>query len=87
MDDISLDQSYGTLLGYTEDDLHHYFGDWLDRAVDVLKLPNRQVLVDQMRRMYDRFCFDRAASTHVYSPWSVLNFLNNPEEGLIQSVQ
>ncbi len=80
--DISLDPAYGTLLGYTEEELHHYFGQWIDKAVGVLGTSSRQELIDRMRVMYDGFCFDLFASTHVFCPWSVLSFLNRPDLGL-----
>ena len=32
--------------------------------------------MDELRRHYDGYCFDKKASTHVYQPWSVLQFLN-----------
>jgi hypothetical protein len=39
-------------------------------------------LMDAMRSHYDGYCFDEQAATHVYSPWSTLNFLKNPERNL-----
>ena len=34
-----------------------------------------------MRIWYDGFSFDEKAATHVYCPWSVLNFLKKPARG------
>ena len=34
-----------------------------------------------LRENYDGFCFDSKGQTHVYCPWSVLNFLTSPHLG------
>lgn len=78
--DISLDPEYGTLLGYTEEELKYYFQDYIDFAAHIHECSPTELL-DKMREMYDGYCFDSAASTHVYTPWSVLNFLDEPQKG------
>jgi len=40
-----------------------------------------QQILEQLREKYDGFSFDMDVSSHVYCPWSVLNFLNYPELG------
>ena len=78
--DVSLRPEYGTLLGYSEDDIRKSFADYLDRAAKELKLSNDEVL-DRMRENYDGYCFDQNVSTHVFAPWSVLKFLDAPNLG------
>ena len=68
IEDISLDEKFGELLGYTEEEIAKYFEAYLQKA---------QLLV-KLREQYDGFSFDRKAATHVYCPWSVLNFLKRP---------
>ena len=80
LQDITLDVQYGTLLGYTEEEIVRCFASYLDRAAQALELP-RDGLASQLREQYDGFSFDRQAKTHVYCPWSVLNFLAKPSEG------
>ena len=80
MQDISLDADYGTLLGYTEEEIKHYFAAYLSKAADALSI-NEGQLVDQLRKNYNGFCFDEEASTSVYCTCSVLNFLNRPKKG------
>ncbi len=80
--DISAYPRYGTLLGYTEEELQASFGAYLQQAAERLQL-TRAKLLSQMREMYDGFCFDMQASSHVYVPWSVLQFLAYPENGLL----
>lgn len=80
--DISLDSKYSTLLGLTENEIEAYFERHLVRAEKELGL-NRTELLHLLKEHYDGFCFDRAAESHVYCPWSVLSFLQNPREGFL----
>ncbi len=88
--DISLNPEYGELLGYTKEEIEKYFPDYLANALiqinDALRQDHKdtysseslmQALVDH----YDGFCFDEKVSTHVFAPWSVLNFLSYPADG------
>lgn len=78
--DISLDADFGTLLGYTEEEIQQYFGSYLERAQEVLGLSYDELLTE-LRKNYDGFCFDEETSSHVYAPWSVLNLLSRPRKG------
>ena len=71
---------FGTLLGYTQEEIIENFSEYLTSAAQKLKV-SEQDLLDQLKLHYDGFCFDSSAKTHVYCPWSVLNFLNYPELG------
>lgn len=78
--DLSLNPHYGTLLGYSEADIRHYFSGYLNRASQQLNLSEDEVL-DRMRDNYDGYCFDQKVSTHVYAPWSVMKFFDAPDLG------
>ena len=80
LQDISLDFQYGTLLGYTEEEITRYFSAYIDLAKDSLGLTEEK-LIDRLGEQYDGFSFDRRAQTHVYCAWSVLNFFAKPAEG------
>lgn len=80
LDDITMRKSYGTLLGYTEDELRFYFSPYIERAANALGLTYEQC-ISKMKTHYDGFCFDSHAATHVFSPWSVLKFLGNLDDG------
>lgn len=80
LQDISLDVQYGPLLGYTEVEIFDSFSSYLDRAAEVLHL-SKEDLLSRLREQYGGFSFDHRALTHVYCPWSVLNFLAKPVEG------
>ncbi len=77
---ISLDPRYGTLLGFTEEDIENTFGPHLDFAAQTLGISRAEVM-SRLLENYDGFTFDDEADTHVCSPWSVLNFLDGPHRG------
>lgn len=78
--DISLNPVFGTLLGYTEEEIIRDFGEYLEDASRCLGISASELL-DRLRNQYDGFCFDSKAETHVYCPWSVLNFFKYPQLG------
>jgi hypothetical protein len=71
LNDLSLDEEFGTLLGYTEKELVDNFDDYLKDGAAKLKISVKE-LVEQMKNYYNGFCFDGVH--RVYSPFSVLNF-------------
>lgn len=79
-DDISLNPDYGTLLGYTEQEILINFSEHLNQACHILNLTQNELL-NELRKYYNGFCFDELACTHVFCPWSVLKFLSNPKLG------
>ncbi len=82
LNNISWDQKYADLLGYTREELIVYFDAHLKEATNILGL-SREELLNEMARYYDGFCFEKTAKTHVFAPWSVLNFLTKPKEGFV----
>lgn len=78
--DLSMSPTYGTLLGYTEDELQKYFGKHIEYASKVLGISQAECL-QRLKEYYDGFCFDHQASTHVFVPWSTLSFLKDPANG------
>lgn len=84
LEDLSLNPLYASLLGFTEDEIRHYFGEHLRSAAASVfrtgpdKVTEEQLLLvmDALRRHYGGYCFDKTASLHVLEPWSVLRFLS-----------
>jgi len=74
LNDLSLNEKYGTLLGYTEEELVDYFDEYLDVGAEKLKISTDE-LVERIRSYYNGFCFD--GITKVYCPFSVLNFFED----------
>ena len=79
-DDISLNSEYGTLIGYTEEEIRTCFTFHVEEARQKLGLTEPELL-RKLRLNYDGFSFDQAAAAHVYWPWSVLNFFKYPQQG------
>jgi hypothetical protein len=71
--DISMNEKYGALFGYTEEELIENFGEHLEAGAKKLNCLVDE-LVEKMRLYYDGFCFDGVR--RVYSPFSVLNFFD-----------
>ena len=80
--DISLDPMFGSLVGYTDEDILHNFSGYLQRAADALDMSPDEVH-QELREHYDGYCFDDEVSQHVYAPWSVLNFFSRPSRGFL----
>jgi hypothetical protein len=74
LDDITIMQEYATITGYTEEDLVHYFADYLDIIAEKLKLTHDQ-LIDNMRMWYDGYSWD--GESRLYNPFGTLKFLRN----------
>ena len=71
LQDISMEEQYGDIVGYTQEELETCFSAWLDEAAKQRQM-TRAALLDRVRDYYDGFCFDGV--TRVYNPFSVLHF-------------
>ncbi|WP_294565095.1 AAA family ATPase [uncultured Succinatimonas sp.] len=89
IEDISFNPTYGAIVGYTQAELEHYFKDYLENAVTELNEDlgedkyTYDSLIEALKLNYDGYSFDRRCRHHVYNPWSILNFLKNPQEGFL----
>ncbi len=80
--DLSLDVEYSTLLGYTGDEIRHFFAPYLKHAAVLLNISTEQCLA-LIKKNYDGFCFDALGKFHVHNPWSVINFFRTPRMGFL----
>lgn len=80
--DITLSPKFGTLLGYTEEEIRRDFMPYLKDAAETLEISEEQ-LVGELRDCYGGFCFDMRASKKVFCPESVLSFLKHPRQGFV----
>ena len=87
IEDISFDPSYGALVGYTQEELEHYFKDYIEYAAKALNRKEKsckytyEFILDELKNNYDGYSFDEDNEWHVYNPWSILNFLSEPQRG------
>ncbi len=72
LDDLSLqDHRSNTLLGYTQEELEHFFSKHIASTAPKLGL-SEQELIDKIRRWYNGYSWN--GTDFVYNPFSVLNF-------------
>jgi hypothetical protein len=76
LNDLSMDEEFGTMLGYTENELTEYFDEHLTFCSNKINISVDE-LVDRLRGYYNGFCFDGVH--RVYNPFSMLNFLRSAE--------
>ena len=72
--DVSLNQNYALMLGYTQKELEYYFKEYLTQAAKQFKI-NRKTLLTEMREWYNGFSWD--GTNTLYNPFGTLNFLSN----------
>lgn len=78
--DISLMSEFGSLLGYSHREVQKYFSGYLEQASFQLGI-EKEKLLEELTVNYDGFCFERTATQRVFSPRSLLKFLNFPSNG------
>ena len=69
--DISMDENFAAICGFTKDDLNDYFSEYKELACEKLQL-SREELDNEITYWYDGYKFD--GETHIYNPFSMLNF-------------
>ena len=73
LNDISMDDRYAEMLGYTEEELSAHFGGHIEKTAMKLNVPKAE-LAEHIRSYYDGFSFDGVH--RVYNPFSTLNFFD-----------
>ena len=72
--DISLLEDYGAICGLTEEEILHYFPDYLAETAKKNEMTTEE-LFEKMKNYYNGFCFDMEAKHRLYNPYSILSFL------------
>ncbi len=85
---LTLHYEYGSLLGFTQEDLESHFSEYLDNAVKVLDEKysqqhpqqhyTRAQLLADLKQNYYGYCFDEDNECKVYNPWEIIQFLQAP---------
>ena len=73
--DISMDPTYETVCGITEDELNSYFTEPMLTMAEHMKMTLEDVR-QEIKRMYDGYHFSRNM-TDIYNPFSLLSALRN----------
>ena len=74
LNDLTLDERFTTLLGYTETELRHYYAEYITAAAKKYNMPETEIL-GHIKHRYNGYSWDGA--TRVYNPFGTLNFLDN----------
>jgi hypothetical protein len=76
--DISLDERYAAICGYTQEELESNFAEYIGSATEYLNM-TRDELMGEIRYWYNGYTWD--GKTAVYNPFSTLSFFNVREFG------
>jgi hypothetical protein len=83
--DLSYKNAYSKLIGFTRDEIKHFYSDYLKLGVvcEKNKSPESvtdseiENLLDRMAAYYDSYCFDEFNKNKVFSTYSVNGFLQD----------
>ena len=78
LNDISIDSRYSTMLGYTQEELEHYFDEGIDEGSKALNI-SKDEYIAKVKNWYDGYCFAPNSQT-VYNPVSVGRFFDEGGE-------
>jgi hypothetical protein len=77
--DLTMDENYATLVGYTQEELDTYFVDWINQWSKKTEF-SPQAIKQQLKQRYNGFRFS-ISETYVYNPISILNALKKQSFG------
>ena len=69
LEDISMDEHYGDITGYTQLELEENFSEWINNVSVKMKI-ERQELLKKLKEYYDGFSFD--GNFKLYNPFSIM---------------
>jgi hypothetical protein len=73
LNDLTLDERFATLFGYTETELRHYYGDYIAEAAKKYKCTEVEILAE-IKAQYNGYSWDGIEENKVYNPFSIINF-------------
>jgi hypothetical protein len=76
LNDITLNNKYASICGYTQEELECNFTEYLDDVAQYFSM-SRKELLDAIRTRYNGYSWD--GETSVYNPFSTLLFFDNRE--------
>lgn len=71
LQDISLDDDFANIVGYTQQELEDNFSEYIDKVANSLKM-DRTILLQEMKIWYNGFSWNGTET--VYNPFGILNF-------------
>lgn len=74
--DISMSEEYSTLFGYTEDELSHFFAEYIEKGISDSGMTRKEYLA-VLARKYDGYRFTPRQKNALYNPVSIGNFFSD----------
>ena len=71
LNDISLDETYAALCGFTQSEIEATFGEGIDEFAEKLGIDRKEML-ERLKRHYDGYHFSSDLSVNVYNPFSLI---------------
>jgi len=78
LNDITVDDNYAVLLGYTQEELNRYFSGHIDALSKKLRI-SRHHLLEQLKLWYNGYSWD--GDHFLYNPFSILNLFDKKRFG------
>ena len=78
LNDLTLDERFTTLLGYTETELRHYYAEYITAAAKKYNMPETEIL-GHIKHRYNGYSWDGIDENRVYNPFSMVNFFQSLE--------
>jgi hypothetical protein len=76
LNDLTINPHYSTLLGYTQQELEHYFAEYIDDTIQFMGM-NRTELLEDIRIWYNGYSWD--GKNKLYNPSGILSFFANQD--------
>ncbi len=76
VNDLSLDERFSTLFGFTEAELRHYFAAYIAEAAKKLRRTEEEIL-NHIKFYYNGYSWDRISENQVYNPFAIVNFFQS----------
>ncbi|OQY03005.1 MAG: hypothetical protein B6I20_05925 [Bacteroidetes bacterium 4572_117] len=77
LDDLSMNNKFGTALGFTQDEVDKYFGESI-KEIALKQGKNHENLRQTLKELYNGYRFSKKSET-VYNPVSITKFVQNEE--------
>jgi hypothetical protein len=77
LSDLTVNPNYATMLGYTQQELEHYFSDYIDVSLTIFPHYTRTQFLDKLRLWYNGYSWD--GKTRLYNPFGILLFFDNQD--------
>ncbi len=73
LEDITMVDEFSTMLGYTQEELEHYFSEYIDALVEKMK-KSREDILSEIKEWYNGYNFSEEGE-RVYNPFSTMLLL------------